>query len=172
LTAEDEHHSSGNYAELDKLAALHWVKNNIAQFGGDPNNITLMGHPSASLSVNNITASPLAKGLFERVIAHSHTSFGRMISLSEAEVEGLKYQQRVGAKNRTEMLAESAKELQDIASKSGRELVYGDAKIDSYFLRTDVNIIFNQGKQNDVYLLTGGTNDEHGIGENLNEWLS
>lgn len=170
LTAEDEHHSSGNYAELDKLAALRWVKNNIALFGGDPNNVTLMGHSSASRSVNNITASPLAKGLFERVIAHSHTSFGRMINLSEAETEGAKFQQRVGAKNLSEMRAKSAKELQDIASKSGRELVYGDAKIDGYFLAADVNTIFNQGKQNDVFLLTGATNDEHGIGENLNEW--
>ena len=170
LTAEDEHHSSGNYAELDKLAALRWVKNNIASFGGDPNNITLMGHSSASRSVNNMTASPLARGLFERVIAHSHTSFGRMINLSESETEGLKFQQRVGAKNLAEMRAKSAKELQDVASKSGRELVYGDAKIDGYFLRNDVNTIFNQGKQNDVYLLTGATNDEHGIGENLNEW--
>lgn len=170
LTGEDEHHSSGNYAELDKLAALRWVKNNIAQFGGDPNNITLMGHSSASRSVNNIVASPLAAGLFQRVIAHSHTSFGRMITVHEAEAEGLKYQGRVGAKSLAEMRAKSAQELQDVASRSGRELVYGDAKIDGYFLAADVNTIFNQGKQNDVYLLTGATNDEHGIGENLNEW--
>lgn len=170
LTAEDEHHSSGNYAELDKLAALRWVKNNIAQFGGDPNDITVMGHSSASRSVNNIAASPLAKGLFQRVIAHSHTSFGRMITLSEAEAEGVKFQQRVGAKNLAEMRAKSASELQEIASKSGRELVYGDAKIDGYFLSADVNTIFNQGKENDLSLLTGATNDEHGIGENLNEW--
>jgi para-nitrobenzyl esterase len=171
LTAEDAHHSSGNYAELDKLAALQWVKDNIAQFGGDPNNVTLMGHSSASRSVNNIVASPLAKGLFVRVISHSHTSFGRMITLSEAEVEGLKFeQQKVGAKNLAEMRAKSAKEIQDIASKSGRELVYGDAKIDGYFLPADVKTVFDQGQQNDVYLLTGATNDEHGIGENLNQW--
>ena len=120
LTAEDEHHSSGNYAELDKLAALRWVKDNIAQFGGDPNNVTLMGHSSASRSVNNIVASPLAKGLFVRVISHSHTSYGRMITLSEAEVEGLKFeQQKVGAKNLAELRAKTAKEIQDIASKSG-----------------------------------------------------
>ena len=170
LTAEDEHHSSGNYAELDKLAALRWVKNNISQFGGDPNNITIMGHSSASRSVNNIVASPLAKGLFERAIAHSHTSYGRMISLSEAEAEGVKYQQRAGAKNISGMRAKSARELQDVANRSGRELVYGDAKIDGYFLAADVNAIFSQGKQNDVSLLTGATNDEHGIGENLNAW--
>ena len=170
LSAEDEHHSSGNYAELDKLAALRWVKNNIDQFGGDPNNITIMGHSSASRSVNNIVASPLAKGLFERAISHSHTSFGRMINLTEAEAEGAKYRQRVGAKNLAEMRAKSANELQEVANRSGRELVYGDAKIDGYFLNSDVNTIFNQGKQNDVSLLTGATNDEHGIGENLNEW--
>jgi para-nitrobenzyl esterase len=172
LTAESEHHSSGNYAELDKLAALHWVKNNIAQFGGDPNNVTLMGHSSASRSVHNIVASPLAKGLFQRVISHSHTSFGRMITLGEAEAEGVKFEQAVGSKSLADLRMMSAKDLQTASARQGREFVYGDAKIDGWFLPADVNTIFNEGKQNDVSLLTGATNDEHGIGENLNEWVA
>jgi para-nitrobenzyl esterase len=171
LSAEDEHHSSGNYAELDKLAAIRWVKNNIGQFGGDPNNITIMGHSSASRSVNNIVASPLAKGLFERAIAHSHTSFGRMITLAEAEAQGKKFEQAVGAASLSDLRNTPAKDLEAASLKQGREFVYGDAKIDGWFLPADVKTIFDQGKQNDVSLLTGATNDEHGIGENLNEWV-
>lgn len=170
LTAESEHHSSGNYAELDKLAAIRWVKDNIAQFGGDPNNITIMGHSSASRSVNNIVASPLAKGLFQRAIAHSHTSYGRMITLSEAEASGLKFEKYIGASSLAEMRGMSAQALENAALKSPRELIYGDAKVDGWFLPADVNTIFNEGQQNDVFLLTGAMNDEHGIGENLNEW--
>lgn len=170
LTEESAHHSSGNYAELDKLAALQWVKNNIAQFGGDPNNVTVMGHSSASRSVHNIVASPLAKGLFVRAISHSHTSFGRMITLGEAEAQGVKFEQAIGVKGLTALRAMPAKDLQTSAQRQGREFVYGDAKIDGWFLPADVKTIFDEGKQNDVSLLTGATNDEHGIGENLNEW--
>src|SRR5262245_24541302 len=74
LTAESEHHSSGNYAFLDQIAALRWVKNNIAQFGGDPGNVTIFGQSGGSRSVAFQMASPLAKGLFHRAIAQSHTA--------------------------------------------------------------------------------------------------
>ncbi len=76
LTGESPHHSSGNYGILDQLAALRWVRQNIAQFGGDPGNITLFGESAGSIDAGMLLASPLSAGLFRRVILESGPPFG------------------------------------------------------------------------------------------------
>jgi para-nitrobenzyl esterase len=73
LTRESPHHSSGNYGLLDQIAALEWVRDNIARFGGDPGNLTVFGQSAGAVDANVLMTSPLAKGLFQRVIAESGT---------------------------------------------------------------------------------------------------
>jgi para-nitrobenzyl esterase len=71
LTKESPHHASGNYGLLDQIMALHWVRDNIAKFGGDPGNVTMFGESAGAMDVNVLMTTPLSRGLFKRVIAES-----------------------------------------------------------------------------------------------------
>ncbi len=88
LTAESPHHSSGNYGLLDQLAALAWVKQNIAEFGGNPDNVTLFGESAGAMDATRLMTSPLSARLFQRVIAESGPAFEPGQTLSEAESFG------------------------------------------------------------------------------------
>jgi len=90
LAAESPHHSSGNYGLLDQIAGLKWVQQNIAQSGGDPENVTLFGESAGSIDATILMTSPLVKGLFRRVIAESGPAFGLgpPVTLAEAEAVG------------------------------------------------------------------------------------
>jgi para-nitrobenzyl esterase len=89
LTAEDaDHPSSGNFGLLDQRAAMGWVRNHIAGFGGDPNNITIAGTSAGGLSVSLHLVSPGSAGLFDRAIIQSGAASYRWRDLAEAEAQG------------------------------------------------------------------------------------
>jgi para-nitrobenzyl esterase len=153
LTKESDRNASGNYGLMDQLAALEWVQRNVAAFGGDVKRVTIFGESAGSWSTNMLMATPLAKGLFQRVIGESGAEFAHVQKLADAEQKGVKFAQSMGADSIAALRAKSAAEIQ---AKGG----YGGPDVDGYVLPEDVHTIFAKGKQNDVPLLIGSNSDE------------
>ncbi len=154
LTRESEHHSSGNYALLDQVAALQWVQRNITRFGGNPNSVMVFGHSAGASSVTALMASPLAKGLFQRALAQSGTALAVRTPLEEAEKAGSRFADTLGASSIGALRQKSA---QAILAATRPQM---GVNVDGWVLPRDVFSIFSSGAQNDVPLVVGSVADD------------
>jgi para-nitrobenzyl esterase len=159
LTAESDHHASGNYGLHDLVAALKWVQRNVAAFGGDPDKVTIAGESAGSQAASALMASPLAKGLFARVIGESGSMFASPsrapASLEEAEAAGLDFMRKVGARSLAELRAAPADVILAAAPGLGFRPI-----IDGWFLPRSPAEIFAAGEHSDVPLMAGWNKDE------------
>jgi para-nitrobenzyl esterase len=164
LTAESGRQSSGNYALLDLVAALRWVHNNIAGFGGNPGRVVIGGQSAGAANVHSLVASPLAKGLFHGAIAESGSSMGGLgpmgaRTLAEQEQQGVKFAEAKGAHSLADLCKMS---WQDLTAPTSTPAPQWSTVIDGYVQPAPAMEIFAQGKQNDVPTLTGSTKHEGG----------
>jgi para-nitrobenzyl esterase len=157
LTAESG--SSGNFAKLDLVAALRWVKRNIAAFGGDAGAVTIAGESAGSMYVSVLMASPLARGLFHRAIGESGAQFPSgerpMHSLQEAEQQGLEFATKLGAKTADGLRKLPVEAILDAHPGLGFWPI-----VDGHFLTEKPIETFVKGQQADVPLLAGWNKDE------------
>lgn len=163
LSAESPNHVSGNYGLLDMIAALKWIRKNIAAFGGNPGKVTIFGESAGGIAVSMLCASPLAKGLFQGAISESGGSFGpprsvmypgeNLKRLKDAETAGVDYVKAAGLTSIADLRKVDADKLPP---------VHGLAWpiIDGWVIADDQYKLYEAGKFNKVPVLIGYNSDE------------
>lgn len=188
LTRESAHHSSGNYALLDQIAALEWTRDNIRKFGGDPNNVTVFGQSAGALDTGLLMASPLGRSLFQKAIEESGTVLlAQPPTLSTAEQGGSKFAERLGAPASDQiryLRSLSTSDLLKAALVSEHNQSRGPnpppdyhpwPNIDGWVFPRSPAAVFADGQESPIPLITGNNTREFDIPnppDQLRQWIT
>lgn len=165
LTAESSHNASGNYQILDIIYALNWVQRNIGKFGGDPKNVTISGQSSGGIEMGLLNVSPLAKGIFHKIVAQSGWPgpWANPPTLATHEQTGLKIMHAAGAANLAALRKKTMDEMLTAISDPTITAIgpsFAEPCIDGYVIPDKPDTIFAQGNHNDVPVIAGYTSGE------------
>ncbi|RFU24396.1 hypothetical protein B7463_g11937, partial [Scytalidium lignicola] len=159
---DNEEHPSGNFGLQDQIAALRWVRNNIAAFGGDPDNITLFGESAGGHAVGLLMASPLSTGLFHKAILQSgafwDTEHGPLPNFERARELGSMLTKKLGVSSISELRNLSAEVVTSAGSWNHNEDPVVTAlgpSVDGYVLEQYPSQVFLQGRQMKIPMITG-----------------
>ena len=168
-----ENHAIANYGLMDQIAALEWVKKNIANFGGDPENVTIAGESSGGQSVLALMTSPRAEGLFQSAIAMSgctvtlHSDF-TSYTKEQAEKIGIALAEKAGLKNAT------ADELRSLPTEAilASQVPFGTFTVDGDYVPEHIGDSIAHGHVHDVVFVNGTTRNEGSFFAGMMESLS
>jgi para-nitrobenzyl esterase len=158
-------HGTGNFWLSDQIAALQWVRRNIARFGGDPAKVTILGCSAGGSSINSLMASPASRGLFARAGAHSGGGlFNATRPLDRAEQQGIAFAHRAGIEQG------DPQPLARLRALSVAQILAADpgppdfgAIVDGRLLPAPISAIFARGEQARVPFIVGSTSNEASV---------
>jgi para-nitrobenzyl esterase len=169
LTRESSHQASGDYGLMDQITALGWVRDNIAKFGGDPNNITVFGQSAGAQDTSLLMTSPLSRKLFHQAIVQSGSAvMPPMPSLAESERSGEKVATALKAptgNGAIKFLRQLSQQdlLSGLPRQDEQQLPLIGPNIDGWVIQRSPAEIFASGQESPIPLIIGTTAREFGM---------